>query len=689
MPAPSPYEAQHLKNIAQLSGKIKELYFKQIEAIFRKATGLKLTEGQIYDLKNFPSFSKALDEAMAKMSTDMRAVIVNSVEEGWNLANVKNDSFVSSVVGDVSLPEKVYERFFDRSLPAMNEFINRKEAGLNLSDRVWSKTAQFRQEVETQLFEGITEGKAAAKMATELKANLNDPDKLFRRVRDKYGELKLSKPAKEYHPGQGRYRSSYQNALRLAGTEVNMSYRTADHERWKRINFVLGFEVKLSGNHPVPDICDEAKGKYPKEFHFRGWHPRCYSSDTEVYTDTGWKSFKDIQTGERCLSLNKETYDLEYSTVIATLKREYSGQMVRFFNRSLDLLVTPDHPLIYLGKSYQDWKERPAIEYSKSNGALYRSSKWNGCKIEYMRIGKYTWPIKLFAEFMGYYLSDGSVSFTRKSEFDIAQRNTDNWVNIRECMHVMGLPYWECEKGLGCNDVDVRNYLAQFGKSFDKFIPEEIMNSTPDVIEVFLNAFASCDGHAKRYKSFVNDRGKVFNSYGLEVVYFSSSNRMAGQLGELILKTGRRPSFYLEKAKTVRFKNGTYDCKPSWKINQCNGKTATVFNKELIDYSGFVYDVEIEKNHTLYVRRNGKCVWGSNCRCYAVPIRPDEETMGEYLDHIMDGNDPAEFNFTGQVEQVPSGFTNYLKENKQRIDGYKNKPYYLRDNKGMLKKITG
>ena len=31
-------------------------------------------------------------------------------------------------------------------------------------------------------------------------------------------------------------------------------------------------------------------------------------------------------------------------------------------------------------------------------------------------------------------------------------------------------------------------------------------------------------------------------------------------------------------------------------------------------YSGMVYCVDLEKNHTLYVRRNGKTVWSGNCR---------------------------------------------------------------------------
>ena len=110
---------------------------------------------------------------------------------------------------------------------------------------------------------------------------LKEPDKVFRRVRDKKtGELKLSRPAQAYNPGRGVYRSSVMNARRLTRTEVNMAYRASDHDRWNRLDFILGIEIKLSKSHsekmPEGDICDEAAGKYPKEFKFVGFHPLCY-----------------------------------------------------------------------------------------------------------------------------------------------------------------------------------------------------------------------------------------------------------------------------------------------------------------------------------------------------------------------------------------------------------------------------
>ena len=129
-------------------------------------------------------------------------------------------------------------------------------------------------------------------MARDLKQYLKHPDKLFRRVRDERGILHFSKNAAAFHPGQGVYRSSYQNARRLAVTETNMAYRTADHDRWQNLDFVVGIEIHLSGNHTCKgrdgkphrftDICNQQKGKYPKDFKFTGWHPHCRCYATSI-----------------------------------------------------------------------------------------------------------------------------------------------------------------------------------------------------------------------------------------------------------------------------------------------------------------------------------------------------------------------------------------------------------------------
>lgn len=146
------------------------------------------------------------------------------------------------------------------------------------------------QHIETSLSEGLSEGRSAAELSRTIRQNLREPDRLFRRVRDKNGNLQLSKSARAYHPGTGVYRSSYKNALRLTRTEINVSYAEADFERWQRLDFVIGYEVRLSNNHtcnghPFTDICDELAGKYPKWFKFTKWHPQCRCVCLAIFDD--------------------------------------------------------------------------------------------------------------------------------------------------------------------------------------------------------------------------------------------------------------------------------------------------------------------------------------------------------------------------------------------------------------------
>ena len=151
---------------------------------------------------------------------------------------------------------------------------------------------------------GLRNGLSADEMTRDLRQYLLHPDKLFRRVRDEHGLLKLSQAAKDFHPGRGVYRSSYMNARRLAATETNIAYRTADHLRWQKMDFVVNIEIVLSNNHTIrlqpgektsdlpgqmradgtpkanavrtlTDICDTLAGRYPKDFKFTGWHPHC------------------------------------------------------------------------------------------------------------------------------------------------------------------------------------------------------------------------------------------------------------------------------------------------------------------------------------------------------------------------------------------------------------------------------
>lgn len=205
----------------------------------------------------------------------------DGVEAEWTLANNKSSALSQLVFGNNigRLTQAQYRRYFSSNDDARQAFLARKEQGLNLSERVWRYANDFRKDIELGLDVGIRSGLDADAMSRELRTFLQQPERLFRRVRDEHGNP-LSQRASEYHPGQGVYRSSYKNARRLAVTETNISYRTAEYNRIQGLDFVVGIEIRLSNNHtcngiPLTDICDDLKGRYPKDFKFTGWHSHC------------------------------------------------------------------------------------------------------------------------------------------------------------------------------------------------------------------------------------------------------------------------------------------------------------------------------------------------------------------------------------------------------------------------------
>ena len=278
MPRLNKWERQHLKNLLSYQAMIEEIY----NTAAREAAAIgvsihKINPNRAFSFADYPSTARRIETLLESLKLGLQTVIVNGVRSEWTLANNKNNELCNQVFGDNvgKLPQAAYRKYFSSNPEALEAFTQRKVAGLRLSDRVWNYTNQFKDEIEMGLDVGIRDGLSADEMSRQLRTFLKYPDKLFRRVRDKYGKLQLSKRAAAFHPGQGVYRSSYKNARRLAATESNIAYRTADYLRWQELDFVVGILIEPSKSNHEPDICDDLKGRYPKDFKWTGWHPHC------------------------------------------------------------------------------------------------------------------------------------------------------------------------------------------------------------------------------------------------------------------------------------------------------------------------------------------------------------------------------------------------------------------------------
>ncbi len=695
------FDAIHYKRTEQYVKVVTNLYNRAIAEIADHAAKGKYDPEKPFTFDDYPKTKKYVQEVTAKLSSNIKAVVETGAKQEWLYACQKNDEFLNSILNTSKLEKSTLEQYQDRNLDALKTFQSRKVDGLDLSKRVWRYTEQFKDQIEQGLDVGLGEGRSAQQLSRDLRQNLIEPERLFRRVRDKRGNLQLSKNAKAFNPGQGVYRSSAKNAARLTRSEINMAYRESDWLRWQQLDFVVGFEIKTSNrheewlqkvwnkqNHGKIEICDQLKGKYPKWFKFVGWHPQCYSDDTCVLTKRGWVLIDEVEYTDLVLSLNPDTRKPEWAGVIGKQAYERREKMIHYHNKSLDILVTPDHDMVYLNKSDGSIRHRRARDYSKNNGGIYRGCEWDGVYTDTIKIGSYEFKITDFAEFMGYWLSDGSL--VRDGQIFIAQQAGDqNRSSIEDCIYRMGIEPHRIEAGINLYSKELNAYLKQFGTATDKFIPDEIKDSNKQVIKIFLDAFISCDGHERECKPFIGNKGSVCVPVNTERVYFTTSKQMAGEICELILKIGKRPSYSVDKlkGKEHKFKNGTYKNNYDLhRIRECNSQTATVFEKEYVNYDGFVIDLTLERNHIMYVARNGKPFWGSNCMCYVTPIIEDFYSKDRSDDRVnrlrsaLNGTEYKKYVSKQTITDVPDGLKEWVQNNAEKQLNWKSVPYFIRDN---------
>lgn len=222
-----------------------------------------------------PDIENAIRSEITRFGDEFTQYTELSKTQAWQLSENKNNETIQKWLKSLSVATIPEVGEYLRNTQAMDAFMKRKISGMNLSDRVWKMGQNIRDQLEYYVESGLAAGRSAEKISSDIRQVLNEPEKRFRRVRDAKGKLVPSKPMEQYHPGRGVYRSSYQNARRLARTEINMAYRQSDMNFFRMKEQVLGYEVRLSAAHPETDICDAAAGRYPKEFNFIGWHPAC------------------------------------------------------------------------------------------------------------------------------------------------------------------------------------------------------------------------------------------------------------------------------------------------------------------------------------------------------------------------------------------------------------------------------
>ena len=358
----------------------------------------------------------------------------------------------------------------------------------------------------------------------------------------------------------------------------------------------------------------------------------CYEKNTEVYTKDGFKLIKDVMIGEEILTLSPITQGVEWGKCISKVEK-HCDKIAHIHGHMFDLKVDPDHTF-FVYKDVEHGKNqhkmygtkiwytrepqfRVGIESLSKTCNFYRSSKWVGEDKDTIKIGELEIPTEDYCKLMGYYLSEGNVD----------KREDRNGIKISQTKYLdkmfEDLAFFNPRKGkeaIWIFNTELNKYLGKFGYAINKYVPDEIKKLDKKYIRIFLDAYALGDGTPTKKDEIYGRNCMAYNSY------HTSSKKMAHDLAECIIKAGMGVSIYFEKTKgkEIKFRNGTYKLNVDmYTIQELKNvyNSAYCTKKEIVEYNDSVYDIEVDRNHTLLIK-SGKCIhWNGNCRCTAAPLK--------------------------------------------------------------------
>lgn len=342
----------------------------------------------------------------------------------------------------------------------------------------------------------------------------------------------------------------------------------------------------------------------------------CYDEETEVLTDSGWKYWRDVNPDDELATLvDGET---KFEKPSALVQFDVDGPMVRWKNRSIDILVTPNHNM-YVQKQRAARKKSDEYEFilaedcTQSQYSIKRTGSWTGQSPEYFVLPGNEWstgigvrhtpeikvPFDKWCSFLGIYMAEG---YSGKHQAHIAQSHPGKCEKVKALLD--GLPFRvdRVEHGFRINCAQLARVVKPFGRSHEKRVPDYIKGARPEHIAEFLDAFSVGDAHEQANGSRM---------------FYTSNKGLADDLQELMLRCGSVGVIKgLKKKEALSQINGRtiYQRRTAYVVYERKRKTQSWLDardRKIVDYKGKVYCATVS-SHVLFVRRNGKPLWCGN-----------------------------------------------------------------------------
>jgi phosphoribosylamine-glycine ligase len=323
--------------------------------------------------------------------------------------------------------------------------------------------------------------------------------------------------------------------------------------------------------------------------------PNCYSADTEVLTETGWKFWPDVVASDKIATLvdGALTYERPSQLVAAPFR----GEMISWQSNRIDMLVTPGHQMYVadrdtIRRGEPEFFHLPAETVARSTPekkfAVLRTAGWSLTE----PWGERDHPSPQFARLLGMFLADG---YCRKGSVQFGNCPPHKEEVIRAAALDCGYTAHRYGRDIYINSTALVDLFKIYPKAVDKRIPPEIMAAPPAVIRAFLDGLsldATRSGH---------------------LIYTTASRGMADDIQIALLKIGmagivreRDRRGDPDRLLAGHLIKGTI----SWDVSVSSNALAWLRPQycRRVAYDGTVYCATVS-SHVLFVRRNGKACW--------------------------------------------------------------------------------
>ena len=363
--------------------------------------------------------------------------------------------------------------------------------------------------------------------------------------------------------------------------------------------------VEEPTRYAFADMPNGVSESWPLDFHSP--YGCCYSEDTDVLTRTGWKKFYELAGTDEVLTYSLDRTVAEFQRPTDHFAFPYTGKMYVQKNRRLETKVTPNHRMLVAWDRNHNGLERPRLMEAqciagKPMAYLLAADVEAGEDCDHFFLPtvhgakhKHDFaarpiPMLDWLRFLGWYLAEGHCYQSEKTgNCTVSLTTYSRHAEAQAVMRAVGLAPVVDQHHIVATSRQMYEYVRQFGKAHDKYVPQCVKDLSKKYLVVLLQALLAGDGNPHSQNGWR---------------YTTVSRRLADDVQEIAIKCGLSASLACDKQGFYR----VYGC--STRTAQCN---LDQDRSEWVAYSGTVYCVEVP-NSVVLVRQNGHAYFSGNSK---------------------------------------------------------------------------